>query len=831
MTPLARHRRFARIWADPPGWRALGAVNHSTIGLRFIGTSLVFFLVGGVLAMLIRAQLASPDAAFLDAEQYQQVFTMHGTVMMFLFAIPMLEGFALYLLPKMLGARDLAYPRLGAYAYWCYLFGGLILLGALFMGAAPAGGWFMYTPLASSTYSPGINADVWLIGVTFAEISAICGAVELVATILSQRTPGMSLARMPLFAWYVLVTASMILIGFPPLILGSILLEVERAFDWPFFDVARGGDPLLWQHLFWMFGHPEVYIIFLPAAGMISTMLPTMARRPLVGHEWIVGSIVVMGFLSFGLWVHHMFTVGIPHLAQAFFSAASMLVTLPTAVQLFAWLGTLWAGRPVWRLPMLYLGGFLFVFVAGGLTGVMLAFAPFNWQAHDTHFVVAHLHYVLVGGMVFPLLAAVYYWMPHATGRMPSEQLGKWAFWMIFIGFNMAFWMMHLTGLLGMPRRIETYPGDVGWNGLNLLSSIGSFVMAVGVALLLLDLFVHARAGRLAPRNPWGAGTLEWGMATPPPAYNIASQPRVQGREPLWDAPGLPADLAGGRGYLAEPRGRLRETLAVSLMSGEPTHVVHLPGPSLLPFCAALATGAAFLAVLFKLYWLVPAGAAAALVLFLVWAWQGGTRSDPEPRDVGGGVSLVSHHASLQAPGWRGTVFALVADATLLAALLFGYAFLWTVAPGWPPPEFLAVGNPLPWLAMACLVASAWLAWRAARPSCAGSPLQASWRLCVSALLSLAAAALLFGYIRTGLPDPTVHAYGAACAALGLYVVIHASTGALIAGFVALRARKGFVSAARRLEPRVAALWQGYCAGAGLVVLLAWYLPVWGIAA
>uniref|UniRef100_UPI0035C86F05 cbb3-type cytochrome c oxidase subunit I n=1 Tax=Marinicauda pacifica TaxID=1133559 RepID=UPI0035C86F05 len=380
------------------------------------------------MAMLMRAQLARPQNPFLGPEVYNQLFTLHGTVMMFLFAIPLIEGVALYLLPKLLGARDLAYPRLSAFGYWCYLFGGVAILASFVFGVAPDGGWFMYVPLASKAYSPGINADVWLLGVTFVEVSAICAAVEFVVTVLKVRTGGMALHRMPLMAWYLLITAAMMLVGFPPLILGSVLLEIERAFGWPFFAPDAGGAPLLWQHLFWLFGHPEVYIIFLPAAGVVSTLIPVFARTRIVGYAWIVAAIIALAFLSFGLWVHHMFTTGIPHLALAFFSAASTLVAIPTAVQIFAWTATLLKGRPRLSLPMLYLLGFFSVFIFGGLTGVMLAIVPFDWQVHDTHFVVAHLHYVLIGGFVFPMLAAVYYWLPLMTGRLPVFSVSRTAF-------------------------------------------------------------------------------------------------------------------------------------------------------------------------------------------------------------------------------------------------------------------------------------------------------------------------------------------------------------------------------------------------------------------
>ena len=521
------HRELSAIWATGPGLQRLAAVNHSVIGLRMMTTSFSFFAIAGVLGMLTRVQLATPNAAFMDVETYNQVFTMHGSMMLFLFAIPMVEGLAVYLTPKILGTRDFAFPRLTAYGYWCYLFGGTILTVALIAGVAPNGGWFMYTPLSSNVYTPGINADVWLLGVTFVEISALSLAMEIIVSILKMRAPGMSLDRMPIFGWYILVTALMMVVAFPPLILGSILLEVERAFGLPFFDPTRGGDALLWQHLFWLFGHPDVYIIFLPMAGALSTMIPVFAKRPLVGYRAIVVAIIALAFLSFGIWVHHMFTVGIPHLALAFFSAGSAIVAVPTAVQIFAWLATLAHGRPRWNVPMLYVFGFFFIFVMGGLTGVMLAMVPFDWQAHDTYFVVAHMHYVVAGALAFPMLAAFYYWLPLLTGRTAVHRLSVPAFWLIFVGFNLTFFMMHLTGLLGMPRRIYTYQGDEGWNWLNLLSSVGGFVMTIGFALVVIDLVMQLRYGRRVRRNPWGAATLEWAMSVPPAPYAFASIPHL----------------------------------------------------------------------------------------------------------------------------------------------------------------------------------------------------------------------------------------------------------------------------------------------------------------
>src|SRR5690625_4789865 len=646
ISAISLHKALEADWKPQPGWRGLSAVNHTVVGRRFIIASLVFFMIGGVLAMLIRTQLATADNAFLDSDTYSQVFTMHGTLMMFLFAIPMLEGLSFYLLPKMLGTRDMAYPRLGAYAWWCYLFGGLILLAGMALGVAADSGWFMYTPLSGKVFSPGINNDIWLIGVTFAEISAVCAAIELLTTILKFRSPGMALHKMPIFAWYMLVTAGMILVGFPPLILGSILLELERAFGLPFFDVSRGGDPLLWQHLFWIFGHPEVYIIFLPAAGMVSTLVPVFSRRPLIGYTWIVVAIVAMGFLSFGLWVHHMYAVGIPQMSLGFFSAASMLVAIPTTIQFFAWVATLWSGKVVCRLPMLYLAGFFVIFIIGGLTGVMLALVPFNWQVHDTHFVVAHLHYVLIGGMIFPVLAATAYWLPHMTGRMPSGPVGTTAFWLIFAGFNLTFLPMHLTGLLGMPRRVYTYDASAGWDMLNLLSSLGGFMQAIGFGLFILDMILLARLGRSAARNPWGAGTLEWAMPTPPPSYNFASVPEVGGRYPLWDNPDLGVEQVRGRHWLATAAAGQRQTLSVDVVSGRPASVVILPGSTWLPLYAGLATAMLFIAFLFKQYWLSAAGASLALVFFLRWAWQGGLRHDPDPVPDRKSTRLNSSHVA-----------------------------------------------------------------------------------------------------------------------------------------------------------------------------------------
>ncbi|KQM13121.1 cytochrome B [Sphingomonas sp. Leaf24] len=814
MKALRLHHELTAIWRTEPGWRgALRSVNHSDIGKRFIVAAFVFFAIGGVLAMLIRAQLATPRSAFVGPEVYNQIFTMHGSIMMFLFAIPMFEGLTMYLLPKMLGSRDLAFPRLSALGWWCYLFGGTIIIVAMLAGVAPNAGWFLYPPLSGKTFTPGINSDVWLLGITFVEISAMSAAIEIAVSVLKLRAPGMRLDRMPIFAWYMLATAGMMIFGFPPLILGSILLEIERAFGWPFFDPALGGSPLLWQHLFWLFGHPEVYIIFLPAAGAVSTILPVMARTRLLGYGAIVAAIMALAFLSFGLWAHHMFTTGIPHMALGFFSAASALVAVPTAVQIFAWLGTLWGGRPEMKLPMLYLMGFFIVFVLGGLTGVMLAMVPFDGQAHDTAFVTAHLHYVLVGGFVFPMLAAAYYWLPHFTGRQRVMRIGEAAFWLIFIGFNMTFFLMHLTGLLGMPRRVDTYPDGMGWTLLNLLSSVGSFVQAFGFALFLIDVVLQIRLGRRHARDPWNAQTLEWAMPTPAPDYNFASIATVSDREPLATMPDLGVRLARGEGLLAVARNGWRETIAVDMTTGKPDHVAILPGNSWLPIVTAATLGGFFLSMLAGLYVVAPLFLPVVAWLGWRWAWTNGRREDTGQVDVGQDRRLPTSLEAARTTGWWGSVLALGASATLFASLLFGYAFLWTVAPNWPPPALIAPSLFAPLLAVAGAGCAVVMARRGRTAIAAGG--QGAVVLALVMLLVEAA------------PSPTGHAYAATSAAVAAYGVFHAVLAMLMLAFVVARQRAGFHSAARSGELRIVRLWSDHAAGAGAFCAILLVVPGW----
>jgi len=797
------HQDFARVWDAPKGWRTLATVNHTPVAMRFMVTGIIFFLIGGVMAMLMRTQLALPGQDILGPELYNQLFTMHGTVMMFLFAIPVLEAFAMYLIPKMVGARDLAFPRLSSLGYYCYLFGGIILLSSIFMGMAPNSGWFMYTPLSGNIYSPGKGSDFWLLGITFVEISALGAGAELVVSILRMRANGMTLRQMPIFCWYILAMSLMIVFGFPPLILGSILLELERSAGMVFFAVEGGGDPLLWQHLFWLFGHPEVYIIFLPAAGIVSTILPVFAQRPLVGYAWVVLSITLMGFVSFGLWVHHMFTVGIPQLAQAFFSAASMLVAIPTAIQIFAWLATLWTGRVVYNLPMLWIIGFLVVFVCGGLTGVMLALVPFNWQVHDTHFVVAHMHYVLVGGMLFPVMAGLYYWLPHVSGRLPSDNLGRWGFWLFFIGFNATFLLMHVTGLLGMPRRAYTYEAGLGWDWLNLLSSVGGFVMAAGVAMIIVDIVMHFRFGQQSKRNPWQADTLEWAMPTPPNSYNFASLPDIHSRNPLWDQPQLLTSIDAGEHALAEIHHERRETFGSDAVTGKISHIIHLPNNSWLPLYASLTLAVVCISLLLRIYPLALAGTVATFLVLLRWGWVNGAHPGAAPLTKDEHLRLPLHSRTCDGPGLWGMVVSLMANGTLYVSLLFGWFYLWTVSPHWIAPQ----QSPLalsPLLASGVLLTMAVFYYnRLVARLCKGDArgLQSGLWI-VTGLGLLHFTLLLWVYVQAPL-DPSSLAHDSVLTVMLLYLLLHSGAAVVLCGLQAQRVKLGYVGANLPYEPVV----------------------------
>jgi len=610
-------RGLERTWGSRPGllgW--LSEVSHTAIGKRYIVTAFLFFLLGGVEALLMRIQLSRPESRFLGPDLYNQVFTTHGSTMMFLFAVPIMLGLGVYLVPLMVGTRNLAFPRLNAFSYFVYLIGGLLLYGAFFLNTGPDAGWFAYVPLSGPDYSPGKRMDVWAQMITFTEISALAVAVNLITTILKQRTPGMSLNRVPLFVWAMLVTSFMVVFAMPAVMLSSLMLAMDRLVDTHFFNPAEGGDALLWQHLFWFFGHPEVYIIFLPATGIVSTLLPPFTRRETFGYLGIVLALLATGFIGFGLWVHHMFATGLPQLGASFFTAASIMIAIPSGLQIFCWTATLWGGRLRFKTPLYFVLGFFLIFVLGGLTGMMLASVPLDLQVHDTFFVVAHFHYVLIGGAVFPLFGGLFYWFPKMTGRMLSERLGKLSFWLMFLGFNLTFFPMHQLGLDGMPRRVYTYPPGTGWEGLNLLATAGGVVLGLGVLVFLINAGWSLRHGATAGDDPWESDTLEWATTSPPPSYNFQHLPTVSGRAALWDrSPNQPV--------VTGLRSDRREILVTDGLDAEPDHRDVLPGPTIWPFFLALAVGVTFVVAIFT-PWGIPLGIVLCAIPLAAWFWPWG---------------------------------------------------------------------------------------------------------------------------------------------------------------------------------------------------------------
>jgi len=608
------HRELADTWYVPRGiigW--FSVADHKTIGKRYITTAFCFFIFAGILAVLMRIQLAVPNNHFLGPDLYNQIFTVHGSTMMFLFAVPVMEAMGIYLVPLMVGTRNIAFPRLNAFSYYVYLFGGIMLVVTMFLNTAPDVGWFSYVPLAGPDYTPGKRADFWAQLITFTEVAGLAVAVELVATIFKSRAPGMSLNRMPLFVWALLVTAFMVIFALPAVVTDSGFLLLDRLVGTHFYNPAEGGDALLWQHLFWFFGHPEVYIIFVPALGMVSSIIAAFTSRPIFGYTAMVISLVATGFIGFGLWVHHMFATGLPALGLEYFTAASIVIALPSGIQIFCWIASLWRGRPRFHTPLLFAIGFIVIFVLGGLSGVTLASVPFDLQVHDSYYVVAHFHYVLLGGAVFPLIGGIYFWYPKITGRMMDDGLGKFTFWTLFVGFNVTFFPMHILGFEGMRRRVYTYPDNMGWNTWNLVSSLGALLLIVGGALFVYNVVRSYRWGVAAGDNPWGADTLEWSVSSPPPVYNFLYVPVVEGRSALWDrTPDAPV--------VTGLRSDVREVLLTDVMDAEPITVTEYPEPSLWPFSCAVVTSAFFVASIFT-PWSVPAAVIPLAITLIGWFW------------------------------------------------------------------------------------------------------------------------------------------------------------------------------------------------------------------
>ena len=626
MSTTARER-LAATWSDPPGLLGfLSSVDHKRVGHRYFATAFTFLIIGGIEALLIRTQLAQPGAEVLGAETFNQLFTMHGTTMILLFAVPAEAAFANYLLPLMVGARDMAFPRLNMFSYWVFLFAGIFLYTSFLIGEVPDGGWFSYTPLVLEEWSPGLGMSFYAVGVTFLGLSTTAGAVNYVVTTLKLRAPGMTVSRIPIFAWSMVAVGLMILFAWPSFTVAPILLEFARAWDMKFFSPEFGGDPLLWQHLFWFWGHPVVYIMLLPTTGLVTMIIIAFSRRRLVGYPLVVAAILATALISFGLWVHHMFVAGLPSLTTSFFSAVSMVVVIPSGIQFFAWIATLWEGRPRLASPLLWAFGELWAFLFGGITGVMVGIVQFDQLAHDTYFVIAHFHYVLASVVIFGLLAGLHMWGPKITGRMLHEGAAKLTFWVAFIGSNLAFGPMHLLGLRGMPRRTFTYEEGLGWDWLNMLETVGAFLFGLAIVGVFVNLFWSRRHGRPAGPNPWGAGTLEWATTSPPRPYNFAQTPIVTDRQPLWVQPADTADPE----QVTDPELALapaeleHEVLLTAGPEAAPERVREMPGPSYWPLGAALALTGVSTAMLLRSLAFGVVAIGALVVCVVAWFWSEG---------------------------------------------------------------------------------------------------------------------------------------------------------------------------------------------------------------
>ena len=592
--PVAAHGKRTGLW----DW--LTTIDHKKIGILYGASALLFFILGGLEALLIRWQLARPGAEVIDPDLYNQLFTMHGVTMVFLVGMPIAVAFFNFVVPLQIGARDVAFPRLNAFSYWVFLFGGLFLYSSFLFGHAPDGGWFAYANLSSRQYSPGPNMDFYVLGLQILGIGSIAGGVNFITTILNLRAPGMKLMRMPLFTWMAFVTSFIIITALPVLAVALFMLTFDRFWDTNFFNVAAGGDPVLWQHLFWLFGHPEVYILILPAFGIASDVIPTFSRKPLFGYAIMVFSGALIGFISWGVWSHHMFTTGLGPIADSFFTISTMIIAIPTGVKIFNWLATMWGGAIRFTTAMLFAVAMVALFTIGGISGIMHSASPADLQQHDSYFVVAHFHYVLIGGTMMGVFSGFYYWFPKVTGRFMSETLGKWHFWLFVIGFNAVFFPMHWVGILGMPRRVYTYAEELNLGGINLFMSVMALLMALGTLVFAWNLVRSWRRGAPAGPNPWGAATLEWATTSPPPEFNFAELPEIRSRNPLWDDP----SAYDARVY-TEPEGG-----------------VHMPNPSFWPLIAAAGAAGALILFMTGIWWMPLIGMAVAAIAVINWAFE-----------------------------------------------------------------------------------------------------------------------------------------------------------------------------------------------------------------
>ncbi|GGH47977.1 cytochrome c oxidase subunit I [Microbacterium album] len=763
----AREERFERTWGNPRGvWGFFTLVQHKQVGMRYMVTALVMFLVGGIQALFMRAQLAAPENDLLSAQAYNELFTMHGTTMMFLFAVPFLEGLATYMLPLMIGARDLPFPRYNAFNYWCYLLGAIILYSSYLFALVPDSGWFAYVPLSGPEYADR-SMDFWLFGLTLAEIAAVGAAIEIAVGVLRCRAPGMALNRMPIFAWTMLAVAFLILVAFIPLIVASVLLELDRVVGTAFFDTAAGGSPLLWQHLFWIFGHPEVYVMFLPGAAIISHVIPVHARHPLVGYPLVVIAVSATAVMSLGLWVHHMYTTGLPSLTLGFFTAASMSITLASGIQIFAWIATLWLGKPRMTVPMLYALGFIVTFVAGGITGVMVASVALDTQVHDTYFVVAHFHYVIIGGMVFPVLAALHHWWGKVTGRTYPRTPAVVAFWLIFVGFHTTFFPMHLAGLWGMPRRVYTYPEELGIGAVNLTSSVGAAVLATGIAVLVTTFVLGWRRAEPAPRDPWGGDSLEWLTSSPPPDWNWRRPPVVSTRHPAWDREVAPDEKLAAEvrdAFDARPAD-FRATPMTTVLTAEPDGAILLPNATIWPLVSPVGLAVIAVSLLTEWYPLAFVGLAIVAVGLVGWAWRNeGEYRAEHVRQLGPDFPFEGRGAA--SIGWWGAGAAGAVFVIGMSTLAFSALYLQVNASVWPIDG--TVDRPLTFGAVTVLLAVAAVAagWGGRRER-DGAPddERAAVRRAhlaaggIAAVAGAVALVLLAGVWLFGDLDPQAHAY------------------------------------------------------------------------
>jgi len=587
-------------------------VDHKKIGVLYGVSSFIFFLFGGLEALIMRIQLARAGQDIVSPEVFSQLFTMHALTMIFLGVMPLSAAFFNLMVPLMIGARDVAFPRLNAFSYWLFLFGAILLQSGWFLGGSPNVGWFAYAPLTSSSFSPGNGMEFYIVGLGVLGISSVAAALNFIVTIINMRAPGMSLMRMPVFIWMTLITSFLLITAFPVITVGLIELYFDRTFGMNFFNPDAGADVVLWQHLFWVFGHPEVYILILPAMGIVSEVLPTFSRKPLFGYSVVVLSGITIGFMGWAVWSHHMFTVGLGPIANSVFAITTMSIAVPTAVKIFNWIATMWGGSINIKTPMLFAIGFVGMFIIGGLSGVMHSIAPADAQEQDTYFVVAHIHYVLFGGSIFAIFSGIYYWFPKASGRMLNERIGQIHFWLVTIGFNMAFFPMHFLGLDGMPRRQYTYQTEMGWDFWNLISTMGSLILGIGILVFLHNFFRSLRHGEIAGNDPWDGRTLEWSISSPPPEYNFATIPTVHGRDAFWE------EKYGHDGMTVPvvPAG-----VEANNDAADSHHGIHMPSPSYMPMIAAIGLSVAGYGLIYHFAASVV-GASITLVAIFGWAME-----------------------------------------------------------------------------------------------------------------------------------------------------------------------------------------------------------------